>query len=507
MTTQIRAAGWTHKEAVPGRRAASSWRRALRMAVANAVIFFLLSLAFMLFDQTGGVWMPIAASGIFFIGSVASFVALIRAGGTFAAIAWYVFGSGVYFGLGVFIGGVAPDDRSIHFVSELALYEDLLRINVMNGGSVLLVLATAMFVCYSTEGGARREIEDRDEMTHALMRLFPAMMVLASMALILQLLFFPVADEYLTRTFLSTFYFVIPFAFLALGMLWPRLPPRWLGVGIVVFCAAFLVALLSFSKFSIIALLLVVVAGNWVHHRKLSSVLIGMIILAAAYSFFGELMMQGRVNPEYDAIKNTPATRLKILFEELAGGGRAGDSGSGGPNEGDSVPDTLARFVVSDIQGYLISEYDQGRPGTSLDDLWVAAIPRILWRDKPNVTRFGAELHELYWRTPEATSAIAPTYDGEAYWNWGPAGVVFISILIGFEVGLLTRGWHLAAKGKDPAFYLIAFPVALWASFVENWVAASYVGGFLTLLILWMGARILVFKVRQGTSLQRFWKR
>jgi hypothetical protein len=146
----------------------------------------------------------------------------------------------------------------------------------------------------------------------------------------------------------------------------------------------------------------------------------------------------------------------------------------------------------------LMNQYDDQQPGTSLTEFWVAAVPRFFWPDKPIMTRFGGELYDQFWATTDAASALAPTYTGEAYWNYGPLGVVVVSILIGFEIGWLTQRWHIAAGGRDLAFFVIAFPTALWASFVETWIAANYVGGFITIVLLWCLAKFLILKLFVG---------
>ena len=59
-----------------------------------------------------------------------------------------------------------------------------------------------------------------------------------------------------------------------------------------------------------------------------------------------------------------------------------------------------------------------------------------------------------------------------------------MSILLGLAIGWLTRHWQLAMAGRDPAFLFIAFPVAIWASFVESWVVATYLGEFIIFVVV-----------------------
>ena len=44
-------------------------------------------------------------------------------------------------------------------------------------------------------------------------------------------------------------------------------------------------------------------------------------------------------------------------------------------------------------------------------------------------------------------------------------------------------------NGGDPAFFLIAFPVAIWVSFVESWLVATYLGEFIIFVVILLSAR------------------
>ncbi|MEA2205377.1 MAG: hypothetical protein QOE77_2153 [Blastocatellia bacterium] len=76
-----------------------------------------------------------------------------------------------------------------------------------------------------------------------------------------------------------------------------------------------------------------------------------------------------------------------------------------------------------------------------------AFVPRILWPDKPSVTRggwFSAYLG-LYENEAEATTSMGMSAVGELYWNFGTWGVLIGMLLIGCLQGLL---WRMA--GADP---------------------------------------------------------
>ncbi len=135
----------------------------------------------------------------------------------------------------------------------------------------------------------------------------------------------------------------------------------------------------------------------------------------------------------------------------------------------------------------------------------MVVIPRVLWSEKPVVTRPDVELNTQYYSRPgwatQTTSSIAPTYSAEAYWNYGLLGVLLVSTLLGLALGWFTRCWQHAIAGRDYAFLLIAFPVALWAGFVESWVVATYFGEFIIFVVILFAARAtlaLLYKTKDA---------
>ena len=152
------------------------------------------------------------------------------------------------------------------------------------------------------------------------------------------------------------------------------------------------------------------------------------------------------------------------------------------------------RFDLASIQGYLINEYNSGRPGRSLVDFWAVFVPRMIWPEKPIMTRFGVELNAQYYYMSgqgarQTHSSAAPSYSGEAYWNYGVPGVILVSILLGLGIGWLTSCWQRAMAGRAPTYFLIAFPVAIWASFVESWVVGTYLGEFIIFVVILLFGR------------------
>jgi hypothetical protein len=114
-------------------------------------------------------------------------------------------------------------------------------------------------------------------------------------------------------------------------------------------------------------------------------------------------------------------------------------------NQFDALMERL--FEIPQVTGFLVGEVSRSglQLGSTLKDLYYAFIPRIIWPEKPPVSR-GA------WFTTylgmanseaEATTSTGMTTVGEWYWNFGVAGVAAGMFLTG---ALLSGLWRLAGS-------------------------------------------------------------
>lgn len=440
----------------------------------------------------------LSAPFVFSIGALISFLLMVRSGGACAAIAWFVLGSGVFFGLGVVAGGIVPNPVSAHSVAESILFRDLLRCNLLNASSVFIVLAVAYpLVNMRAFKATNSHAALHETAAHAMSKIFPFVVAVSAVAVTFKFILFPIAENLVLRSVLSVLYLSIPLCLFLLGMLWRSLGRHLQLIAGSVFFLEILNGLINFNKLQIISALLAVVVGAWLNRHTLRFLAMSLVLAATVFATIVPLVNSGRGHINYHPTANTVVTRIAILGDVVSGmfGARLGARPTI-PSAGEAaLPPSLTRFSVPFIQGYLIAEYENNRAGKSLKEFWVAVIPRVLWPDKPIITRFGQELYASYYNHPP-TSALAPTYSAEAYWNYGLIGVVMVSILLGLEFGWLTRRAQLAMAGKDPAFFLIAAPIVMWAMQVEAWVVATYIGGFLTFFVIWLAAHFAFSRFR-----------
>lgn len=475
------------------------WRRAYHVALANAAIFLLLALVLTVM-KPDTLALILSVPAVFFLGSLLAFLLMVRSGGALAAVAWFVFGSGVFFGLGVIAGGLHAHPHSDFLFGSDTRY--LIQVNLLNACSVLIVLAAA-YPLVNMQGrlAVPRDVSLADAIEPTLKKVFPYVVAVSAAAVGLKYAFFPVADSLVLRGLAAKIYLIIPACFLLLGLLWrsSSWPIRLVAGG--VFMLDVLNGLIGFSKYPIVVAMLAMAIGIWLAWRATRIIVLTLLVMAFVYIGISHMVSLGRAHIEYDPVRNSVSDRLAILADV-----------SKASVDVDSKYQTIAndkvvdidlkemsairgrlravgmRFDVASIQGFLINEYDSGRPGKSFVDYWAVFIPRALWPEKPIVTRFGTELNAKYYFVPgggiQNTSSIAPTYSAESYWNHGYMGVILVSSLLGLAIGWLTRCWQRAAAGQDYAFLLVAFPVVLWAGYVESWVVATYLGEFVIFVVI-----------------------
>lgn len=492
---------------------AENWRAAYRLALVNAGIFLALALGMYLLEPKS-LLVILSAPALFFFGGMLAFFLMVRSGGDLAAITWFVLGASVYFGMGAVAGGLHVHPHADDLFADDTLY--LIRVNLLNASSVLIVLAAAYPLANMRGLTLSRQDMSPADIERRLQKIFPYIVGIAALGVGLKYALFPVADNLALRGIAAKIYLIIPSCFLLLGLLWRTTgwPLRAIAGG--VFFLEILNGLVGLTKYQVISAMLALAVGMWLRRRSVIFALITWSVVAATLIIINPLVTLGRSHIDYDAEKNTVAMRLRILVDAVDAY-YLDDGIQGRPDkfESDSVGKFEAevingmtgtearlrgvgrRFDLATIQGYLINEYNSGRPGRSLVDFWAVFVPRMIWPEKPIITRFGAELHTRFSYVPSEVrsqigSSAAPSYSGEAYWNYGVPGVVLVSILLGWGVGWLTRCWQHAMAGRDPAYFLIAFPVAVWVSFVESWVVATYLGEFIIFVVILLSGHAIL---------------
>jgi hypothetical protein len=498
------------------------WRTAGYYAFANCAIFLVMA-AFIYAVKPQSLSVILFAPAFFFVGSMLTFVLMVQSGAALAPLAWFILGSGIYFGLGAIFGGL----RVHHYTEQIFGADNLYltQVNLLNSCSVFIVVGVALtFGWWRGPVWQTQEVESAQQQNTLLQNLFPFVLTIAIACACLKLFFFPVAENLLIRSIIGKLTLFLPSCFLLLGMLWHSMARPLKLVALILFFIEISSGLLTLSKYQVLYTILAFIAGIWIGRVSWKFMLLALSGMGLIFAMINPLITLGRAHLAYDA-QNTLGARIEILQDastalldpkfilladeslNLEGVRAIGRRFSLNP-EGLKKPEERVRaigrrFEVASIQGYLINEYDNHRPGNTLSNFWVTFIPRIVWPQKPIITNLGGELHMKYYNDPtQVNSSLAPTYSAEAYWNYGSLGVVLVSILLGLAIGWLTQYSFLAVYGVRSEYFIIAFPVVIWACFVESWLVSSYLGEFLICVVILLIARAFLecwifFKVKK----------
>lgn len=485
------------------------------LALSNAFVFLLASLAVHLSGAARAA-LVLAPNLVFLIGSVLTFLALAKRGQTLLPITWYVLGSGVFFGFGVMAGGLHASDWSARLYGGSTGH--LVAANLLNSISVAIVLVVALLVLGlgRCESDAMSPAEPKPGQHAVLTKIFPYLLLGSSIVVLIKFVFFPIVQDLLLRSFLDKAYFFLPSCFLLFGFLLKSLPPRIIFLsGLLVACEVFN-GLISFNKSQILMPVAAYFVGLWACGRGYRFILLNLIFFVVVFWLINPMVSVGRHHKKYDPVENSVTERIGILRDYVMRKAERTEGAivqsadekpeinlSGHLTNRDRAKAVGARFDVASIQGYLIKEYNAGRPGNSLSNAWAVLIPRFIWPDKPVITRVGNELNAKYFDDPgQISSSIAPTYSAEAYWNCGASGVVLVSIYLGACFGFLSRLATGAQSGRDPAYLFVAFPALFSAAFVESWIVSTYIGGMAVIVFSYFAARFSISLARRFFSIR-----
>jgi hypothetical protein len=206
-------------------------------------------------------------------------------------------------------------------------------------------------------------------------------------------------------------------------------------------------AVLMFSFFPIIWLFLL----NPSLRKWLPPIVIALAILY--FALVAPLIMSSRKEQLLEG--ETASERAIRTFQS----GNFANTQNPNSDEEGQVASFLSRQFDPTPVGFLVGEVREYglQMGETMDYIAYAFVPRIIWPDKPNVTRgawFTAYLGFAAYED-EATTSTGITATGELYWNFGIAGVVSGMFLLGV---LISGLWRMA--GCDPRnkpFHMILF--------------------------------------------------
>ena len=149
------------------------------------------------------------------------------------------------------------------------------------------------------------------------------------------------------------------------------------------------------------------------------------------------------------------------------------------------LDDFLGRQFEAVSTGYLVGEVrrDDYQWGDTMSYAMYAFVPRLLWPNKPSVSRgawfttyLGAAARE-----EEATTSTGISATGELYWNFGVPGVAIGMCGIGLLYGLL---WRMAGANPQKPLHMLLYVLVSIPGMLDMPEAVTVYGGILSQFLL-----------------------
>ncbi len=468
------------------------------LAIANAILFLALSNVIMIFKPLNST-IILTPNLIYFILSVYIWFRMINKGWILTPLGWYIIGSGIFFGIGVISGGMHVYTWAPSIITESN--QHILKINLINSFSILIITTVASLIINNIDK-LKNELKsticlETSKNTHNLI------IIVCFLIIISKIFYFPESDNEILNSFLAKAYFILPSIFIILGILHNKLNKITLLMVYLALIIQTILGSLLLSKFEIIIPFMAFVCGVIYTSRNLKSFVILIVVSVFLFIIFNPIVALGRLHHEYSAQNNNFIERViivKNVIQKTIVGEKKYLNPIGTINNPniyerntfkERIHSIARRFDVASVQGYLINKYDTGSPGNSLVDFWAVLVPRVIWHEKPIITRYGnilsVEYHDNNYE--HFHSAMAPTYTGEAYWNYGWNGVLLISIYLGICFGILSK-ISLQINNKNIGYLFISFQAIISAVFIESWITPTYIGGMALIFIIYYSINI-----------------
>ncbi|WP_147127713.1 hypothetical protein [Shimia ponticola] len=203
---------------------------------------------------------------------------------------------------------------------------------------------------------------------------------------------------------------------------------------LALFPAHLALSFVSFSKSAVVIALLLPALGVYLANAKLKQLLMSFLVIGLLYSTLQPYVHYGRA-----VIYNKTGTISLATYSEraqIAGQFFVNQATVATPPNIEERQSWWTRLSFVGQQAFAIELYDSGQRGDTINRVWMYFIPRAIWRDKPVLYAPGLEFYYLV-TLRERVSFMPATVFGDLYWQYGWAGVVFGTTIIGMLFSFL----------------------------------------------------------------------
>jgi hypothetical protein len=208
---------------------------------------------------------------------------------------------------------------------------------------------------------------------------------------------------------------------------------------------------------------------------------IGIAMLLLYFGVVAPAVQQSRDEPIRQG--ETPFTHVINSFESVfsSHAGRADKL----ELDWNQLDHFLGRQFEAVSTGYFVGEVrkDGYQWGDTMSYAMYAFIPRLLWPNKPSVSR-GAWFTAYLGAAPreeEATTSTGISATGELYWNFGLPGVTIGMFGIGLLYGLL---WRLAGPNPREPMHMLLYVIVSIPGMIDMPEAVTVYGGILSQFLI-----------------------
>lgn len=243
------------------------------------------------------------------------------------------------------------------------------------------------------------------------------------------------------------------------------------------------VGLMSWSKLEVIVVLLMILLGKFLCEPRINRFLAGCFLIGLIYIFFlSPFVTFGRLSVRLEGTQSLG--ELSTTLVEYAKEGRLGALG-----QLPGVQGWWGRLNYANAQTFAMNSYDGGIPGDTYSLIPFTVVPRVLYPEKPLMTR-GPEFNELVTGSDHAASGAG--LFGEAYWNGGWLYVILSCLYAGLVFAIFAE----VSMRHIAAWRLAYLPVALIGIMTglrpDDWFVVTFVGSLLQAILLYLVIRFFV---------------
>jgi hypothetical protein len=250
--------------------------------------------------------------------------------------------------------------------------------------------------------------------------------------------------------------------------------------------AELVASLMSLSKLEVVVVLIMILLGIYLCRPRIIVFIAGGALIGLIYIvFLSPFVTYARFAVRLEGMRSQGELSTSIL--EYAKEGRL-DALDQLPN----VQGWWSRLNYANAQAFAMNSYDSGNPGNTYSLIPFTVVPRVLYPEKPIMTR-GPEFNELV--TGSDHSASAPGLFGDAYWNGGWLYVILSCLYAGLVYAIFTdisirhiREWKLT-------YLPVVFIGIMMGIRPDEFFASSFVGPSFQAIVLYIAIRFLITPV------------